>query len=117
MSASSTPTKRLAIISQSLYLANLLLVPGLCFAILLWFFIKDRHQKNWAGIHLYRALQLSVVAGIALGGVPLAFIFLSHNAGSSLMMMILYFVTMHAAFVLIGMLNLSRAMAQKLPLF
>ena len=117
MSASSIPAKRLAIISQSLYLANLLLLPGICFLILLWFFIRQKNQNNWGRIHLYRALQISAIGGIALAVIPLAFIFLSHNASSSLMLMLLYFVTMHAAFVLIGMLNLSRAMANKMPVF
>ncbi|WDE07882.1 hypothetical protein SG34_013935 [Thalassomonas viridans] len=117
MSETSNAAKRLAIISQSLYLANLLLIPGVCFIFLVWFFYRNRRVKNWGGIHLYRALQLSVAAGAALVGVPLLFVWFSADVQASLMMVVLYFVTMHAALVLVGMLNLSRAMARKLPLF
>ncbi|WDE14182.1 hypothetical protein [Thalassomonas haliotis] len=117
MSVSSSSAKRLAIICQSLYLANLLLLPGVCFVVLVWFFLRFRQQKNWARIHLYRALQLSVLAGGLLVLVPILYMLFSADMKLSLMMVILYFVTMHAALVLLGMLNLSRAMAKKLPVF
>ncbi|WP_281557709.1 hypothetical protein [Thalassomonas sp. RHCl1] len=117
MSAASSSAKRLAIISQSLYLANLLLLPGICFLVLVWFFLRFKHQRNWARIHLYRSLQLSLLAGALLVIVPLIYMMFSASMQLSLMMVILYFVTMHAALVLLGMLNLSRAMAKKLPIF
>lgn len=109
--------KRSAIIYQSLYLMNLLLIPGIAFFILLWKFIKHNNEKGWQRIHLYRSLQLSLVSGVCLILVPVLTVVFSSNFNSSLAMMLVYFVTAHALFVLIGMLNLSRAMAKKLPLF
>jgi len=117
MSASLTTPSRLAIISQSLYLANLLVLPGFCFLILLWYFLRYKHLKNWGRIHLYRALQLSVLSGGLLVIMPLLYMYISASVQLSLMMGLLYFVTMHAVLVLLGMLNLSRAMSKKLPLF
>lgn len=108
---------KLAVIYQALYLANLLLLPFFSFLILLYLFSKKRKQPRWAIIHLYRAIQLSILAGISIVIIPLLVILLSSQFAVPLMVMLLYFVTLHAGFVLIGMLNLSRAMARKLPLF
>lgn len=110
-----------AIISHSLYLANLLLLPGVSFLILIWLLISDNKSNNplsrWNRIHLIRAIQLSVVAGIFLIIIPSLFVLASQNIDTSLMVLIVYFVTIHAGFVLVGMFNLSRAMAKKNPLF
>jgi len=106
-----------AIIYQSLFLMNLLLIPGLSFLLLIWFFLKNKDQRGWQRIHLYRSIQLSVLAGFFIIIIPLIVLFTTNAFEASLMVMIVYFVTMHAAFVLLGMLNVSRAMAKKLPLF
>jgi hypothetical protein len=106
-----------AIIYQSLFLMNLLLIPGLSFLALIWLLFKRRNQKGWQRIHLYRSVQLSILAGFFIIIIPLIILVTTNAFEASLMVMIIYFVTMHAAFVLLGMLNLSRAMAKKLPLF
>lgn len=108
---------KLAIIAQSLYLANLLILPGLAFLILLNYFFKHRSNFGIARIHLFRALQLCLLNGLLLAVLPLFYIYFSSSQSQAIMIMLFYFVCMHAAFVLIGMLNLSRAMAHKLPLF
>jgi len=138
MNRKSTAASQFAIICQSLYLANLLLLPGLCFCVLLYFYFLYRshsHKKKHASlhvishrniaakvrgmgrIHLIRSIQLSLLAGFVLGVVPLSVIFFSNQQDASIMVAVFYFVTLHATFVLIGMFNLSRAMANKLPLF
>jgi len=113
----SSKNGRDAIIYQSLYLMNLLLIPGASFLLLLWFFAKKNKQLGWQRIHLYRSVQLSALAGFFILIIPLVVLVTTDAFEASLMVMIIYFVTMHAAFVLLGMLNLSRAMARKLPLF
>jgi len=134
MNKKSTAASQFAIICQSLYLANLLLLPGLCFIVLLYFYLTYRsfsHKKHLQNshsniaakvrgmgrIHLIRSIQLSLLAGFVLGVVPLSVIFFSNQQDASIMVAVFYFVTLHATFVLIGMFNLSRAMANKLPLF
>jgi len=115
---------RFAIIYQSLYLANLLLLPVISFLVLVYYFHKATQYppqatkiSNFNKIHLYRSIQLSALAGVVLGMVPVIYIFYSAQFGASLMVMVFYFITLHACFVLLGMLNLAKAMANKLPLF
>ncbi|GHE83913.1 hypothetical protein [Thalassotalea profundi] len=109
--------KRSAIIYQSLYLMNLLLIPGIAFFILVWQFSKNHKIKGWQRIHLFRSLQLSLISGGCLVLIPLLIVLFSDHFNSLLALLLVYFVTAHALFVLVGMLNLSRAMAKKLPLF
>ena len=134
---SPSPSGNFAVIYQSLYLANLLLLPGIFFLVLLYYYRQYQQQKvhndgvadqvgnnkirmrnlGIGKIHLIRSLQLSVIAGILLAVVPLIVIYFSSQLQASIMVGLIYFVTLHAGFILIGMLNLSRAMAKKLPLF
>ena len=132
MIGSSKPSTKFSVVCQSLYLANLLLLPGVFFCVLLYFFyqyVKSTESDKAANttwqlktfgigkIHLYRSVQLSFLAGLMLVILPMLVVLLSEKFEASVMVMLFYFITLHAAFVLIGMLNLSRAMARKLPLF
>lgn len=134
MKRSSTASSNFAIICQSLYLANLLLLPGVFFLILVYYYLSYRSHnakknddlsdksimskvKGIGRIHLIRSIQLSLLAGFILVIIPLFVVLLSSQQEASIMVAIFYFVTLHASFVLIGMFNLSRAMATKLPLF
>lgn len=113
-----------AIIYQSLYLSNLLLVPIVSFLLLTYYFYqtkpgndKSKNISNFNRIHLIRCIQISALAGLMLGVAPIFYIFFSDQFGVSIMVTIFYFVTLHACFVLVGMLNLARSMAHKLPVF
>ncbi|MBU2970497.1 hypothetical protein KO527_14175 [Pseudoalteromonas sp. C2R02] len=118
MPNSAITQKKLSTIAQALYVANLLILPGLAFLFLLVYFIKFKSRFGLARIHLYRSMQLCALNGIALAVIPIVYIFLAgNNINASIMIMLFYFICMHAIFVLLGMLNLSRAMAKKLPLF
>ncbi len=117
MTTSSAQKQTSAILYQSLYLANLLLLPGLSFLCLLWLFYQRRHNKGWHRFHLYRAMQLSLCAFTLLFVIPLVVIVAMDNISSSVVIMIVYVITLHTVFVLIGMLNIARAMANKTPLF
>jgi len=120
----SNQDNKFAIIYQSLYLANLLLLPVISFLVLVYYFNKAS-QENALGsyrskfnrVHLYRSIQISALAGVLLGVAPVFYLFYSAQFSSSVMVVVFYFVTLHACFVLIGMLNLARAMAKKLPIF
>ena len=134
---SPSSSGKFAVICQSLYLANLLLLPGIFFLVLLYYYRQYQQQKildegiegqgqnnkirlrnlGIGKIHLIRSIQLSILAGILLAVVPLIVIYFTSQLETSIMVGLVYFVTLHAGFVLIGMLNLSRAMAKKLPLF
>ncbi len=104
-------------ISQTLFLMNLLLLPGISFLLLIWLFFTHKPTFGWQRIHLYRAMQLSIAVGIFLVGIPLFIMLFSTQFQASIMVILVYFVTLHAAFVLLGMLNIARAMSAKLPFF
>lgn len=113
-----------AIIYQSLYLSNLLLVPLVSFLLLIYYFYQTKPSKlkfkaisNFNRVHLIRSIQVSALAGLMLGVAPIFYIFYSDQLDVSIMITAFYFVTLHACFVLVGMLNLARAMARKLPIF
>ena len=112
--------------------------PGVFFLVLLYYFkqfkqqkkINGEHAKNSSGnnevwlrnlgiakIHLIRSIQLSVLAGLLLAVIPSLVIYFSAELQTSIMVGLVYFVTLHAGFVLLGMFNLARAMANKLPIF
>ncbi len=123
----SNQDNQFAIIYQSLYLANLLLLPLISFLVLVYYFHKankankEKPQRFYLSkfnkIHLYRSIQISALAGFFLGIAPVFYIFYSAQFSVSVMVVIFYFVTLHTCFVLIGLLNLARAMAKKLPVF
>jgi len=106
-----------AIIYQSLYLSNLLLDPALSFIVLVYFLHHDKTLSNFNRIHLIRSIKISALAGFMLGVAPIFYIFYSNEFSAAVMVSIFYFVTLQAGFVLIGMLNLTRAISRKLPLF
>lgn len=113
-----------AIIYQSLYLSNLLLIPIGSFFLLLYYLYQSNTNKsnanritNFNRIHLIRSVQISALAGIMLAVAPIFYLFYSDQFDVSVMITVFYFVTLHACFVLIGMLNLARSMAHKLPVF
>lgn len=106
-----------AIIYQSLYLSNLLLVPIISFVLLVYYLYQDKALSNFSRIHLIRSIQISAVAGVFLGIGPIFYILYSDQFSASVMVAMFYFVTLHAGFVLMGIFNLARAMAKKLPLF
>jgi len=129
---SPSPSGKFAVICQSLYLANLLLLPGVFFLVLLYYYYQlQQHNKanrevnvsqrlrnlGIGKIHLIRSIQLSILAGLLLAVIPLLVIYFSSHLQASIMVGLVYFVTLHAGFVLIGMFNLARAMAKKLPIF
>ena len=103
----------LAIIAESLYLANLLLVPGICFAILFWLWLKHKdtasplarqHLKQTTYVSLYGGLMIFTLSAIviALGGLEWEWTWV---------MVIMYFTCIHSTLVMFGMFALAKAMA------
>jgi hypothetical protein len=116
MSQQHSEQAKTAIIAESLYLCNLLLLPGISFLILLWLFITKKNISSLERIHLIRCIQLSLAAA-ALIFIPLMVILFVGDFASQFMILLLYFIMAHATFVIIGMYNLTKAMVKKLPLF
>ncbi|WP_374590368.1 hypothetical protein [Aquabacterium sp.] len=105
--------QRLAVIAEALYLANLLLAPGIAFAALVWLWFRHKDAAPpLARQHLRQATYVSVVGGglivclsaglVALGGLHWPWTWV---------VVLTYFVCIHGALVLCGMFALAKAMA------
>lgn len=105
--------RNLAVIAEALYLANLLLLPGIAFAILFWLWRKNRHTASLlARQHLRQATFVSLYGGLLI--VSLTAIFLA--AGGlhwewTWVLVIMYFTCVHSTLVIFGMFGLAKAMA------
>lgn len=109
----STPGLSLAVLSEALYLANLLLAPGVAFALLVWLWQKHKHSAPpLARQHLRQTTFVSLYGGILISVLSAIFII----AGGldwewTWVMVILYFTCIHSTLVMFGMFGLAKAMA------
>lgn len=110
------PGQTLATVAETLYLANLLLVPGVAFAGLLWLYWRHAgsapplarcHLRNTMSASLWAGALLIVANGmiIVLGG---------YDAPYTWMVVVLYFTTAHSTLVLFGILGVAKAGAGKM---
>ncbi len=107
--------QRLAIAAEAWYLTNLLLLPGIGFGMLWWLYLQHyRSAPPLARCHLAQTVRASFW-GAALIVVAAALI-LGIGGLESLAawtLALLYLVSIHSAFVLLGVFGLARAMAGK----
>jgi uncharacterized Tic20 family protein len=103
----------LAVAAESLYLANLLLAPGLAFAGLLWLYLARRREAPpLAAAHLDQTVSASVWAGVLLVGVNGAILLVGGYEGPNVWtVVIVYFTVFHSMLVLLGIVGLAKAMA------
>ncbi|MEW8070175.1 MAG: hypothetical protein AB2810_05220 [Candidatus Thiodiazotropha endolucinida] len=109
------PGTGMAVTAESLYLANLLLIPGIAFAILaLIHFKQGKSSPPLARSHLEQTFTASLWAGVLLVIVNLIILLLGGYDGAyTWMVAIIYFTVCHSTLILIGMLGLAKAMAGK----
>jgi hypothetical protein len=105
--------QNLAVLAESLYLVNLMLAPGLGFAILLGLWLRYRASAPpLARQHLRQATVVSLVGGlliVTLSGLILGFGGLDWPW--TWVVLILYFTCIHSTLILFGMVGLIKAMA------
>jgi hypothetical protein len=102
-----------AIAAEALYLANLLLAPGLAFLILVVLY-----RRRYAGAaplaasHLTQTLWASIWAGVLLVIVNVLILGLGgYRSSHTWIILITYFTLAHSTLVVFGAIGLSRAMA------
>lgn len=112
-SDAAPPGQGIAIAAESLYLINLLLLPGPAFLALLGlFFHYRRDAPALARIHLQQTLSASLWAGVLLIVANLLIVVLGgYDSGWTWVVVILYFTTAHTTLVFFGIFGLARAMA------
>ena len=102
-----------AVAAESLYLINLLLVPGVAFIVLvvLWWRLR-KTAPPLAAAHLSQTVSGSIWAGILLVVVNVLILLLGGYDGPYVWAIVItYFVIGHALLVLCGAYGLSKAMA------
>lgn len=103
----------LAITAEVLFLANLLLAPGLAFLAIAWLWVRRRgaasdtarcHLNQTFWVSLWGGLLLVLVCSVLalLGGLDWEWTWVA---------VILYFTCVHSTLVVFGILGLARAMA------
>jgi uncharacterized Tic20 family protein len=109
------PGRELAVAAEALYLANLMLIPGLGFIALLvlWWREKDR-APELARTHLRQTVAGSLWAGALLVLANAAIILAGgYAAASTWIIVILYFTTCHSTLIFCGAIGLAKALAGK----
>jgi hypothetical protein len=103
----------LAIAAESLYLANLLLLPGISFLILLYLALRaGPDTPPLAKAHLSQTVAASLWAGGLLVVVNALILLLGGYTGAHTWVpVILYFTVCHSTLVLLGVVGLAKAMA------
>jgi hypothetical protein len=106
---------RLSIIAPTLYLLNLLLLPGLAFLILVVLYFKYRDiEQLHARIQIQQNFYASIVAGLAIVGISLIIILIGgFSSMYSWMIMLIYALSIHATLVLLGALSLAKGINQQ----
>jgi hypothetical protein len=112
-SAGDKPGQNLAVLAEALYLANLLLVPGIAFAILVWLWVRNKESAPpLASQHLKQTTFVSLYGGTLI--VALSALFLAVGGLQwewTWVVVIMYFTCVHSTLVMFGMFGLAKALA------
>ena len=105
--------RRLAIWAEALYLVNLLPAPVIGFVILAGLFFTRRASAGPLGTcHLWQTLAASIWAGVLIVGVAGVILAIGGaEQPATWVALLLYVVVVHSAFILLGVIGLTRAMA------
>ena len=103
----------LAVLAEALYLTNLLLAPGVAFAVLAWLWHNNKGTAPaLAAAPLRQTFWVSLYGGILLVTFPALFLVLGGLHWEwTWVLVILYFTCIHSTLVMFGMFGLAKAMA------
>jgi hypothetical protein len=107
------PGFALAVTAESLYLINLMVVPGVAFVILAALWLRRRASAPpLARCHLAQTFAASLWAGGLLVVANAAIIVLGgYDSPHTWVVVILYFTTCHTTLICFGAIGLARALA------
>jgi len=105
--------RRVAVWAEALYLINLLPAPLIGFLALVWLYTAHRKEASpLAACHLRQTVFVSIWAGVLIGAVALAIVWIGGFAQpATWVVLILYVTCIHSAFILFGVIGLTKAMA------
>ena len=108
------PGQGLAVAAEALFLAKLLVAPGIAFLILFWLWRRHPDAPPLARNHLRQTFLVSWWGGLLLVLVTAGYLaFGGLDRAATWVLVILYFTCVHSALVVGGTLGLARAMAGK----
>ena len=104
--------KTLAISAETLFLVNLMLAPGLAFAVLVsLYLLKARGADPLAANHLSQTVGVSVIGGgLILVIIGLILLLGGSDSGYTWMVVILYFTFIHTSLIFMGVFGLVKAL-------
>ena len=113
------PGQGLAVTAESLYLINLLVLPGVGFLVLAYVYYNNRnHCPPLAACHLQQTLAASLWGGFLLVVANALIILLGgYTAPMTWTIVILYFTICHSTLVMFGMIGLAKALAGRLYVY
>ncbi len=107
------PDQRLAVAAEALYIANLLVAPGLAFLLLAW--LRWRYNDKASRLvrnHFAQTFFVSLWGGALLVTASLGIVALGGlHSKWTWVAVILYFTCIHSTLILLGVVGLARAMA------
>lgn len=102
------------ILPSGLYLANLLIAPGIAYVLLIILLVRFRESKNLLFLyHLKASLILATSVGVILISVPLGILLIGYFNDLSWMLALTFLVTFHGFSVIFGVYLLAKAMANQ----
>ena len=109
------PGREIAIAAEALYLANLMLIPGIAFVALLVLWFRERQRApELARNHLRQTVAASLWAGALLVIANAAIILAGgYTSPHTWIIVILYFTTCHSTLIFCGAIGLAKALAGK----
>ena len=107
------PGTRLAVIAEALFLANLLVLPGIAFILLMLLYVHRRKEVSGLALaHLSQTVSASLWGGVLLVVINLLIIMMGGYQGvHTWIIVIIYFTLCHSTLVLLGAYGLSKAIA------
>lgn len=109
------PGPPLAVAAEALFLINLMILPVIGFGLLmlLWLF-KRNHPSPLVRNHLQQTVTVSIYGGFILVGLSVAvFLLGGFDNPWSWVIGVLYFVCLHAALIIFGVMGLNAAILQR----
>ncbi len=111
----NTPGREIAVAAEALYLANLMIIPGIAFVALLVLWFRERQRApELARNHLRQTVAASLGAGALLVVANAAIILAGgYTSPHTWIIVILYFTTCHSTLIFCGAIGLAKALAGK----
>ena len=116
-SGSQMKTSSGAAVPVAWYLLNLLLLPFVGFAALLWVYLRSENASSLRKLHAKAAVCMSLLGAALIGGGVAVFWLVFGNTGNFWISAIVWSIVLHTSFVLWGMIALAQAIGDKPPYF